>query len=384
MSDESPIRGTLRFWPTLRLAWRNLSRSRTRTWITATTVAFAVLLLQVMMALMIGIERQSFDNLINYQTGHAKLYAAGYFEEREDLPLDYMLTGVDAIVEEVRRVDGVAAATSRIVFSAQLSNGIDQIPCFGTGIRTSGDDADVFRLRQAIVDGSYLQSGEEGMLIGMGLAKYFGVSTGDWLTVLTKTRAGAYEALDLPIVGLLGTGNPLIDQSSFLVPLETARYMLDVEGAGTEVAVRFSAASRESAVLRNLTDSFESAGIVVKGWRDVEEDFIALVQTKRVGQAIFLMIFVIMAVVGITNTILMASFERTREIGTLMAMGLRPGGIRKIFLVEGALTGLLGGAIGSAVALAFIAWLMQSTATWISGIRSRISSTRDSVLGRFC
>ena len=82
----------------------------------------------------------------------------------------------------------------------------------------------------------------------------------------------------------------------------------------------------------------------------------ALVQTKRVGQSVFLGIFVILAIVGITNTILMSSFERTREIGMLMAMGLRGGGIRRLFLSEGALIGLLGGAVGSALAIVLIAY----------------------------
>jgi ABC-type lipoprotein release transport system permease subunit len=91
----------------------------------------------------------------------------------------------------------------------------------------------------------------------------------------------------------------------------------------------------------------------------MEGDFMALVQAKRVGQAIMLGIFMVLAVVGITNTILMAAYERTREIGMLMAVGLRGTGIRRLFLTEGAFTGLLGGAIGSVLALGLIMWLAQ-------------------------
>ncbi|NIM52958.1 MAG: FtsX-like permease family protein [Gemmatimonadales bacterium] len=351
------IPGKLGIGATLRLGWRNLRRNRRRTWITAITVSIAVLLLHAFTALMFGIEQQSFDNLVNYQTGHAKLYAEGYFEKRDELPLDYVLTGLEDLQVAVRSVDGVAATTPRLTFSAQVSDGADQIPCLGVGIELSGTDTDVFRMPQALVDGDFLQPGEEGVLLGSGLAELFEVTTGDWLTFLTKTRAGAYEALDLPIVGLLGTGNPLIDLNSFLLSMETARYMLDMEGTATEVAVRFSPMARESATLRRLEEAVSAVpGVEVKGWQEMEADFMALVQAKRFGQRIMLGILVALALVGITNTILMAAYERTREIGMLMAMGLRGAGVRRLFLAEGALIGLLGGAVGTVVAVVIIGY----------------------------
>lgn len=361
MPSDSLIPGSIPYGATLRIGWRNLARSRRRTLLTASTVAFAVFLLQALMAFLIGIEQQSFDNLINYQTAHAKLYAEGYFDNRDDQPLDYTLSTFDEIERLLVSVSGVAATTERIVFSAQLSDGIDQVASFGTGIRISGSDADVFRLEEAVVEGSYLVPNEEGMLLGSGLADFFDVSPGDFLTILTKTRDGAYEALDLSIVGILGTGNPLIDRSSFLVPLTTAQQMLDLEGEATEIAVRFNAMARESATLSGIRRVVgELNGVEVKGWREIEEDFMALVTLKRTAQGIFLSIFVIMAIVGITNTIVMATYERTREIGTLMAMGFRGAGIRRLFLIEGALTGFLGGGIGTVFAVLLVGYFAST------------------------
>jgi len=349
------IPGKLGLYTTFRLGWRNLARNRKRTWITASTVAITVLFLQFTYSMLIGIEKQSYDNLINYQTAHAKLFASGYFDIRDELPLDYTLTDIAGLQEEIASIPGITASTPRLTFSAQVSNGVDQIPCLGVGIQVSGADTDVFLLPQAVVDGEFLQPGEEGILMGSGLAQLFEASVGDWLTILAKTQAGAYEAIDMPIVGLVGTGNPLVDQGSFLLPLETARYMLDMEGAATELAIRFNAASRETRTLRSLKEVIEAnTNIDVKGWQDVEEDFMAFARMKRMGSIIMLSIFIILAVVGITNTILMAAYERTREIGMLMALGLRGNGIRRMFLIEGGLSGLVGGALGSIVAFGFI------------------------------
>lgn len=355
------VPGRLESGTTFRLGLRNLFRNRRRTLITASTVAIAVMLMQFSFALMMGLERQSFDNLINYQTGHAKVYAAGYFEERNELPLEPVLEDIAGLQATIERVSGVAATTPRLTFFAQISDGVDQIPCQGIGIELAGSDDDVFRIQEAIVEGEYLDPVDEGMLLGSGLAELFGVSPGDWLTVLTRTAAGAYEALDLPITGIVGTGNPLIDQNSFLISLSAAQEILEMRGAVTEVAMRFHLGSREAATLRRVDETLAAESTVeVRGWRSIEDSFLALTKMKRSGQGVMLGILLIMAVVGITNTILMATYERTREIGMLMAMGLRRQGIRRLFLTEGAINGLLGGAIGTLVALIPILWLANT------------------------
>ncbi len=355
------VPGTLDFVTTFRLGIRNLFRNRRRTMITASTVAIAVILMQFSFSLMAGLEQQSFDNLINYQTSHAKVYAAGYFDERNELPLEPALTDIAGLRAALERVSGVAAATPRLTFFAQISNGVDQLPCQGIGIDLSGSDNDVFRLPEAIVDGFYLDPSEEGMLLGSGLADLFEVSPGDWLTVLTRTATGVYEALDLPIVGVVGTGNPLIDQNSFLMSLSRVQEALEMPGAVTEVAVRFRMGVGEAATLRRVDEALASErGLEVKGWRAIEDNFIALTKIKRSGQGVMLGILLLMAVVGITNTILMATYERTREIGMLMAMGLRRQGVRRIFLVEGAVNGLLGGAVGTVISLLPILWMASA------------------------
>ena len=359
MSTEARA-GRLGLFTLGRLAWRNLRRNRRRTWITAVTVAVAVLLMQFAMALMMGVERQSFDNLINYQTGHAKVFANGYYAAREDLPLDRGIAAAETLQVRLRAVPGVQATAARLTFQAQLSNGSDQLPCVGIGIDVGGSDTDVFRIPQAVTDGAYLEPDRLGMLIGGGLAEVLGVGLGDWLTVLAKTLNGAFEAVDLEVVGVLGTGNPAIDRGTFLVPLALAQTMLAMPGAATEIAVRFRPAAREGATLGRLRAAAAESGLDARGWREIEFDFLALVSAKRTGRTVALVVFLTVALVGVTNTILMAAFERTREIGMLMALGLRGSGVRRLFLAEGALLGLLGGAVGTLVGAVLIAWLAVS------------------------
>ena len=355
MTADAPA-GRLGAVGTIRLAWRNLRRNRRRTWITAVTVALAVLLLQLTSAFLTGIERQSFDNLINYQTGHAKVFAAGYYASRDELPLEPALAGLDALQARMRAVPGVQATAARLTFQAQLSNGLDQLPCTGIGIAVGGSDTVVFRAPQAVTHGEYLRRGARGMLIGGGLAEVLGVRVGDWLTVLARTQQGAYEAVDLEVLGILGTGNPAIDRATFLIPLELAQTMLAMPDRATEVAVRFRPGAAERATLARLRAEAATIGLDARGWRVLEADFLSLVSAKRTGRTVMLLIFLTVALVGVTNTILMAAFERTQEIGMLMTLGLRGTGVRRLFLAEGAMLGALGGTVGTLVGLVLIAW----------------------------
>ncbi len=355
MTADAPA-GRLGAVGTIRLAWRNLRRNRRRTWITAVTVALAVLLLQLTSAFLTGIERQSFDNLINYQTGHAKVFAAGYYASRDELPLEPALAGLDALQARMRAVPGVQATAARLTFQAQLSNGLDQLPCTGIGIAVGGSDTVVFRAPQAVTHGEYLRRGARGMLIGGGLAEVLGVRVGDWLTVLARTQQGAYEAVDLEVLGILGTGNPAIDRATFLIPLELAQTMLAMPDRATEVAVRFRPGAAERATLARLRAEAATIGLDARGWRELEADFLSLVSAKRTGRTVMLLIFLTVALVGVTNTILMAAFERTQEIGMLMTLGLRGTGVRRLFLAEGAMLGALGGTVGTLVGLVLIAW----------------------------
>lgn len=335
-----------------RLGLRNLLRNRRRTLITTFTVAIAVFFLHIWMSMLTGMERQSFDNLIHYQTGHAKVVEAGWLERRDELPLDHSIDGAEALVERVRTVPGVAGAVPRIAFQAYLSDGRDQIPVQGVGIETAGSDDAVFRIREAVVAGSYLEPGSEGLLLGSGLARVFDVEPGEWMMVLVRTRTGVWEALELPVTGVVTTGNPAIDQNSFLMPLGDARAMLDMEGRATEVAVRFAAGVREARALSRLEESLAGeSGLHVAGWREQEAEFIALTEAKRGGGLVLMAIFVVVALVGVANTMLLAAFERTQEMGMLLAMGMRPASMRRLLLVEGGLAGLVAGAMGTLLAL---------------------------------
>ena len=306
-------------------------------------IAIGLMFLILMDSMLTGIDQESFDRIINYETGHIKIFDRGYREDEENLPLDKSIDDPAAIIENLKNDLEVAGVTSRINFRVMLSDGVDQYPAVGIAIDPA-DDESVFLIRKAIDKGVFFMGNEEAMLLGEGLAEDFGVGVGDYLTVLTRTKYDTYQAIDLRIKGLLKTEDPKIDWAAVVIPLGLGQDSLDMAKGVTEIDIKL----KDPAKLQEFRDKLaeEIPAMEIATWRDLAADVIAIAQAKRGGTAVLLFSVFLVALIGISNTILLAAFERTREIGMLAAMGMRRGQIVKLFVLEGAMIGVFGSITG--------------------------------------
>jgi len=331
----------------IKLAYRNVMRNRRRSVITLVAITCGLGAMLIGEGMLIGIGEQSERNLIDNETGHMKIFAPGYLENRESEPLKYSIEDPDRIVSELEKLSLVEGAAERVTFPIMLNDGVNDLPCLAVGIDPEGD-ARVFRISGTIAEGNYLSGGDDGMLIGSGLARIFGVGVGDYLTIITRTLYGAIEARDLRIEGIVDTGNPNIDRNIVYVPITLARSSLEMNGRATEIAVRLSDPKHISRAEDDVKRMLSKSGIEaeVSTWDKLAEDFLKLHRMKKSGMGVVMAIIVVVTAVGIANTMLMASFERTKEIGTLMALGMKPGQVLLLFLLEGAMLGGLGSLAG--------------------------------------
>ncbi|NBF40755.1 MAG: FtsX-like permease family protein [Spirochaetes bacterium] len=359
------------------LAMKNLSRYRRRTIITASAVAIGLALYIVLDGMLLGLEKESERNLIWYETSSARVMTDEYWQDRERLPLDESITEPRRVI---RRLDEAGIpATPRIVFSGELVVYEDPYPSSGStrtqlyGIDPQTDN-DVFRLRETVSEGRYLEPGENGALMGAWLAEDLGAEVGYPLTVLTRTREGYYQTIDLEIVGIVNAPNPIINRKAVYLPYDTAELYLQMKDRATEIDMSFLAASDYEEQLAAARAAIEagaatgaayaaaegagSAGdLVVKGWQELAAEYVALAKTKTQGSSMILFLVFVIAAVGVSNTMLMAVFERTRELGMMRALGMSERDVRLLFLIEAAGIGLIGAALGVAVGVAGN-WLM--------------------------
>lgn len=331
----------------IKLAFRNIFRNFRRTVITFIAIAVGLMFLILMDSLLSGIDQESFEKIINYETGHVKIFARGYQKDKENLPLDKAIEKPAALAQGIMSDPEVAGVTSRISFRIMLSDGIDQLPAVGIAVNPA-DDQSVYQLKQAVAQGEFLkETTEEAMLLGEGLAEDFGVGVGDVLTILARTRYDTYQALDLRIKGILRTDDPKIDWVAAVIPIGLGQSSLDMGKSVTEISIKLKDPARTEAFRDKLNR--ELPGLEIMTWKELAEDVIAIAEAKRGATSMILFGITLIALIGITNTILLAAFERVGEIGMMAAMGMKRRQIILLFVLEGAMIGLLGSIAGCAL-----------------------------------
>lgn len=330
----------------LTLAYKNVFRNFRRSLLTFIVISLGLCLSIIMICFQFGFEMQAINLAIDTRTGHLKLYGKGYTEDKKSLPLDFTINNFNELSNKLQKIEGISSFTPEILFSGYLNDGTDELLCTGVGINSVLDE-DVFKRQQSVIKGEYIKPGEEKMLLGKDLADLFKVDAGDYLTVITRTKYGTIVALDLEIKGIVKSGNPEVDNQYFFIPLDVAQEILEMENQITEISIRLDSKEKTETVKNEILaipgfrDKLEA-----ETYREMMKDLIRLFSIRKKSIAIIAGIFLLMATAGIANTMLMSVYERIKEIGTMMAIGMRPAKIIILFCLEAAFIGLFGSITG--------------------------------------
>ena len=282
-------------------------------------------------------------------TGHLVLAHAAQFDGFEDTPLQHGLTDAQALRQRLLADPAVRQVLPRVEFGGLISNGDKSVIMMGVGIEPDAEFAvkGPFLTVQA---GRELAGAERGaVMLGAGLARNLKAQPGASLTLLAGTTEGAMNALDVTVAGVVSTGVPEIDQRLVYTDVATAQRLLVTDRVSSlgifldRMEATLPARARLGASLPDLA---------LRTWEE-QAAFYRSVRAlyNRIFGALGLIIGVIVVVV-VANAMAMSVIERTREIGTLRALGTRPGQLLQTLAMEGLLLGAAGGAIGAAITVA--------------------------------
>ena len=347
------------FPTSVRLAWLNLLRNGRRSLLSVLIIAIAVFALTSAG----GYGLYTYESLREStarDTGHLTLSTPGYFEQDEDMPLSNGLDNVQALTKSIIGDSDVRGVQPRVYFSGLVSNGSKSTIFMGTGVNErefdmKGPFLDV-RSGQTLSDvkSPRYDSQEPQVMLGTDLARNLKVAVGDWVTLLATTSDGALNAFDFKVQGIYSTGLPELDKRQLYVHITTAQELLASEKVST-LSVFLFETNKTSTVQQRIQLALDKqvgqqgSEIEITPWQDRAFFY---TKVKDLYDRIFGIMGAVMALVvfvSLFNTMTMSVTERTREIGTLSALGSYPSEIVVGFLKEAGLLAAIGSAIGALV-----------------------------------
>ncbi len=327
------------------LAWRNVWKNKRRTVLTLLTIMVGCAMIIFFRAINDGGHETMIEDSIAANTGHIQVHEKGFWE---NMSIDYAFIPEGAVMKHLRS-DPRIAASSRRVHAAGLVSFENNT--FGTLIQGVDPDREkmVSTLHKTIRPGGRYLMQEDGkqIVIGETLAKNLGVKVGDSISMLSQGFDGSIAAANLTIVGVFKTLNPRYDQGLIIMPLSTAEELFTMMGYISSIVIKLKSTSDMEAVRANMRALPNTKHLEIMGWDDLTPELIqAIVMDDLFGNIFYLILFLITAF-GVLNTVQMSVFERTREIGIMMAIGTRPGQIVRLVLFESVFISLLGVALGA-------------------------------------
>ena len=340
----------------LRLAWRNIWRHRRRTIIVVLAMALSLSLMMFYDGLVAGFNQAIYGNAIKVLGGNIQVHADGFRAKADQLPL-LALQDDQAVITAALKQPQVVAASRRIKTGGLASSHEGAFPVSIVGIEPE-QEAQVNLAAQHVTQGRYLLATDgDQVFIGKGLADAMGVTVGDRIAMTGRATHEQMRQRSMTVAGIYDLGMVDIEKRTIFISLAEAQDLYGLSGKSTEVAISLTKLGEEAQVINALKPGLPGYEI-----ESFEQNFPELAQalnSKGGVMNIFSVVIVLIAGIGIMNLLLMAIYERTREIGLLGALGLRPGQISLLFILEGTMMGLVGVAAGVALGLLINGLLMQ-------------------------
>jgi len=339
-----------------KLAWRNLWRNWRRTVIALVAIILGVILLLFFDGILAGSDQTIFGNAVRLYGGNIQIHAPGYLDKASSQPL-LPLDDADAVLQTVLVQPDVMAAARRINTGGLVSSRKGSYPVMITAIEPDVE-APISLQAENISQGRFLQpDDEDNIVIGQGLADLLHVGLGDRLTLVGRAKNETMRQRTMTVVGIYDLGMPDAEKMAVLITLSEAQSLYNLRDQATEVAVFLEQVGQEDKIAPTLQSALPN--YEVDSWQTLRPEIEQTLQVKMAFTSIFGIVLVFIAAIGILNIMMMAVFERTREMGVLAALGMKSRQIMGLYVLEGAFIGVVGAAVGLALGVALNLWLGQ-------------------------
>lgn len=337
-----------------KMSLRNLARNKRRSVFSALAVALGTALLLFMSATIRGEMLGSLNLTINLYTGHLQIHTEDYKDSNMSLKHADMIENPLGISDQIETIDKVKVATPRLNASAVLAFKQETIGVQIVGIDPPSAANDKYR--EGLLEGEFLTADDrDGVLIGYPLAESLNLGVGDAITLIVNTSDGVADEQQFTIRGIYTTDTPGYDKSTIFMPLEKAQTITRAENYASMIYILLYDMEDTAAVKAAIN----APGYVIEDWEEMNKLIILVEQMSNA-----MMFFFNLMVLGVTstvimNTLLMAVYERTREMGILGALGMKAKQVKSLFLTEATLLAVGGVLAGIVIGIPLVLYASQ-------------------------
>ncbi|MGA2481085.1 MAG: FtsX-like permease family protein [Spirochaetia bacterium] len=340
------------------IGFHNIARNPRRSVLNVIALSIGVAMMIFGLGWIRGYSTTIYNGVKRLETGDLQVLRQGYLDQERRLPLDIAIPDAASAASWIERNPLVTAVAPRIDFSATVGTQAGTVRVLGRAIDPAAE-ARVTSIREFVTEGVYLSSDSGGVLIGAPLASKLGVKVGQLIALSAVDRYSVQNYIEVPVRGVFRFGYPSMDESLVLVDVTTARGLLGMTGAATRLVVRLKEGASESNALTSIGKSLAGTGDIVYSWRRFAEAVVTATTADIGGFWIVFLIIFLLIIIGMLNSMSMSVQERTREIGTLRAIGIRRSQLTFLFLSEAAALALVAAAIGCLLGGAVALYMQQ-------------------------
>jgi ABC-type lipoprotein release transport system permease subunit len=329
----------------LKLAWRNIWRNKRRSALTLAAIGFAIAVTIITRAMQYGTYERMILDAVGLFSGHLQIQDPGF---RGQESLAYSFTWEDSLAALLNSIADVKAFAPRVEGEALVSAGENT-----TGALIVGIDPDrepqVTSLAEHVRRGQFLGGDSRGALVGDQLAQRLQVDLGDELVIIVQGYDGSLGADLYTVQGIVKTGLPEFDAAVVVMSLEAAQELFSLDNRLTELAVVLEEFHHLPRVVEELRQRLDSQHYAVLPWDKLMPELVQLIGFDKASGTVFIIVLIIVVGFGILNTVVMMVLERTREFGVMLSLGMRPGRLFALIVLETFLLSLTGLVVGTAL-----------------------------------
>lgn len=349
----------------LRLAWRNLWRHKRRTWLTVGAMIFSNSLLVFSISLQFGSYEMMIDNTLQAFSGHIQLQHEQYLD---DPKMRYNLSDIVTTAQRLRNElklenIGARAVGFALASSSDRSYGIQIL-----GVEPLYEGR-VSSIPGLVKQGNYLrQDSYDEIVIGSILARNLKITVGDELTFIGSGLDSSFAAGVVRVVGIFESGIAELDRSMAEISLGYFDDSFAMRGKGHSIAIRannIEAVTNLQIRIEALVDNQNH--LAVRDWEELQPGLKQAIQADMTSAWFMYIVLIILVAFSVLNTQLMSVLERTREFGTMMALGLKPSNLSRLVVVETSLMAGLGLLLGIAIGFV-ITWYLSIVGFYYPGM----------------